>query len=107
MDNRHESAGHHRACCYRLRARRSTHESDRLLVCPAGGGVIEGAWYGCRATSSGSDETGVLSLSMIVLIAIVADALIRRARQESIMPSPPRDPALDDVAPNSIRPHCL
>ena len=31
MDNRHESAGHHRACCYRLRARRSTHESDRLL----------------------------------------------------------------------------
>jgi hypothetical protein len=31
MDNHHESAGHHRACCYCLRARRPTPESDRLL----------------------------------------------------------------------------
>jgi hypothetical protein len=36
MDNHHESAGHHRAGCYRPRARRPTPESDRLLVTPPG-----------------------------------------------------------------------
>jgi hypothetical protein len=32
MDNHHQSAGHYRACCYRLRVQRPTPESDRLLA---------------------------------------------------------------------------